>query len=51
MHRISEFPRLRKQMAEAVEALDKIASGLQPDAAEAKVVTRKFNEAVKGLGK
>lgn len=51
IHRVSELPRLRRQLEVAVESLDRVAEGLAPRGDEAKVVGRHLKEALDGLGR
>lgn len=50
IHRVTELPRLRKQLAVAVEALDRLAAAQAPRGAEVKVVAKHLEDALKGLG-
>ena len=50
IHRVSELPRLRKQLAMAVEALDRVAVALEPKGSEVGVVKTHLEKALKGLG-
>ena len=50
VHRVNELPRLRKQLAVAIEALDRLALAQAPRGAEIKVVAKHLEDAIKGLG-
>ena len=47
VHRISELPRLRRQLEIAVETLDKVASGLEPRGEELETL----NKQLEGMGR
>jgi hypothetical protein len=49
VHQITELPRLRKQLAEAVEALDRVAADLEPRADEIGQVIKALDHARAGL--
>lgn len=49
IHRVTELPRLRKQLAVAVEALDRLAVAHAPRGAEVKMVAKHLEDALKGL--
>lgn len=49
IHRVTELPRLRKQLAVAVEALDRAAAALAPRGDEVKRVTTHLEAALKEL--
>jgi hypothetical protein len=51
IHRVSELPRLRKQLAVAVEALDRVAASRAPRGAEVGVVREHLETAIKSLGR
>jgi hypothetical protein len=51
VHRVSELPQLRKQLAIAVERLDKIAASHAPTGADVGVVREQLEGALKGLGR
>jgi hypothetical protein len=50
VHRVSELPKLRRQMEIAVETLDRLSAELKPQRGEAKMVAKKLEEAQKELG-
>ena len=51
VHRVTELPRLRKQLSIAVDALDKIAAAHAPSGAEVAVVRGHLEGALKSLGR
>lgn len=50
VHRVSELPRIRKQLAIATAALDKLAAAQAPTGAEVAVVREQLQGALKALG-
>ena len=49
VHRVTELPRLRKQLAVAVETLDKLAAAQAPRGEEVKLVAKHLEEALRGI--
>ena len=50
VHRVSELPRLRKQLSLAVEALDKLTLARAPRGDEVGLVREQLEGALKSLG-
>jgi hypothetical protein len=50
IHRVSELPKLRRQLAMAVEALDRVAASLEPRGSEVGIVKTHLEKALNGLG-
>ena len=51
VHRVSELPRIRKQLQVAVRELDRVAESLKPQGDEIKQVAKHLEQARAGLGK
>lgn len=49
IHRVSELPRMRKQLAVALETLDRAAAALEPRGEEVKLVAKQLDAARKSL--